>query len=75
MKVKRRRPAGNFYTRTMTTESGDASADFSPGVERELLQSTLFGATAELAQRQDPALVLQGVCETLVRASPHIRAA
>lgn len=68
-------PPGNFYTCIMVTESGDASPDFSPDVERELLQTTLFGATAELAQQQDPALVLQGVCETLVRASPHILAA
>ncbi|MEJ2686967.1 MAG: EAL domain-containing protein [Gammaproteobacteria bacterium] len=59
----------------MSTEYGQPPADLAPAVERELLQTTLFGATAELAQRQDPALVLQGVCETLVRASPHILAA
>ncbi len=43
--------------------------------ERELLQTTLFGATADLAQEDDPAMVLQRVCDTLVQASPRILAA
>lgn len=58
----------------MRTYSHRPRLRFSPRTERELLQATLFGATADLAQ-QDPSLVLQGVCETLVHASRHILAA